>query len=262
MTGGTWDNTPPAKSQRAQTHNKALEKSSEATTPPAEAVERKSETTAHSLAAEKNSENTRVRRHVAQQGNNTDAIRERLDKLLSRLDKPFASCAGSAICVPGPPGPPGRPGRRGQKGRSGKTGSRGIMGPPGPRGKQGMMGPSGEKGPRGEKGDAGPPGMPGPKGDPGESLSSPDVIVAPSLITVNESEAASMQCSASGNPAPAILWSRVNSSLPQGRSAVFGGKLEVQKSQMSDSGVYQCEATNILGTARKQVELFINGEHQ
>ena len=189
-------------------------------------------------------------------------------ELAEKFQQLLDQCAGSgAVCVPGPPGPPGRPGpqgvrgRRGQKGRpSGRAGPRGIMGPPGPAGKQGIMGPAGEKGAQGEKGDAGPPGMPGPKGDPGESLSSPDVIVSPQSLTVNESDAASLQCSASGNPAPKVVWSRVNGSLPVGRSGVFGGKLEVQNSEMNDSGVYQCEATNILGGARKRVQLVVNGE--
>ena len=205
------------------------------------------------------SETTRIRRHASPSVNKTDVVEQKLENILSRLDKPCA--ANGAVCVPGPPGPPGRPGRRGQKGRSGKTGPRGIMGPPGPAGKRGIMGPAGAKGAQGDKGDAGPPGMPGPKGDPGESLSSPDVIVAPPSLTVNESEAASMQCSASGNPAPAMVWTRVNGSLPGRRSAVFGGKLEVHKSRMNDSGLYQCEATNILGAARKQVKLVVNGEY-
>ena len=209
---------------------------------------------------EKRIEKSRVRRHAPPPVNNTDSITQQLRRILNRLDKPCA--ANGAVCVPGPPGPPGRPGRRGQKGRSGKVGLRGIMGPPGPAGKRGIMGPAGEKGAPGEKGNAGPPGMPGPKGDPGESLASPDVIVAPSSLTVNESEAASMQCSATGNPEPAIVWSRLNGSLPAGRSGVFGGKLEVQKSQMNDSGSYQCEARNILGVARKQVKLVVNGEYQ
>ena len=136
------------------------------------------------------------------------------------------------------------------------------MGPPGPQGKRGIMGPAGTEGAQGAKGDAGPPGMPGPKGEPGESLVSPDVIVGFTSLTVNESEAAPLQCSASGNPAPAVAWSRVNGSLPEGRSAVFGGKLEIRDSQMNDSGVYQCEATNILGAARKQVKLVVNCEYE
>ena len=206
----------------------------------------------------------RVRRDSADSTNVTHSI---IPELVLKFQRLLEQCVGSgAVCVPGLPGPPGRPGpqgvrgRRGQKGRSGRAGPRGIMGPPGPAGKQGIMGPAGKKGAQGEKGDAGPPGMPGPKGDPGESLSSPDVIVSPLSLTVNESEAASLQCSASGNPAPKVVWTRVNRSLPVGRSAVFGGKLEVQNSEMNDSGVYQCEATNILGAARKRVQLVVNGE--
>ena len=174
-----------------------------------------------------------------------------------------------AVCVPGPRGSPGQTGamgqkgsrgRRGQKGRTGTRGAQGIMGPPGRSGKQGIMGPPGQSGEKGEKGDAGPRGMPGLKGDPGESLSSPNVVVNPPSLTVNETEAASLQCSAGGNPEPVMVWSKVSGSLPEGRSAVFGGKLEVQTSQMNDSGVYQCTARNILGVARKQVKLVINGQ--
>ena len=207
---------------------------------------------------------SRVRRDSADSTNVTHSTKQELVQKVQRL---LEQCIGSgAVCVPGLPGPPGRPGpegvrgRRGQKGRSGKAGPRGIMGPPGPAGKQGIMGPAGDKGAEGEKGGAGPPGMPGPKGDPGESLSSPDVIVSPQSLRVNESEAASLQCSASGNPAPKVVWSRVNGSLPVGRSAVFGGKLGVQNSEMNDSGVYQCEAANILGAAHKRVQLVVNGE--
>ena len=203
----------------------------------------------------------RVRRDSVDPKNVTHSMKQ---ELVNKFQQLLDQCAGSgAVCVPGPPGRPGPQGvrgRRGQKGRSGRAGPRGIMGPPGPAGKQGIMGPAGEKGAQGEKGDAGPPGMSGSKGDPGESLSSPDVIVSPLSLTVNEREAASLQCSASGNPVPKVVWSRVNGSLPIGRSAVFGGKLEVQNSEMNDSGVYQCEATNILGAAHKRVQLVVNGE--
>ena len=134
------------------------------------------------------------------------------------------------------------------------------MGSSGRSGKQGIMGPPGLKGDKGDNGNEGPRGMPGFKGDPGESLSSPNVVVNSPSLTVNETEAASLQCSAGGNPEPVMVWSKVSGSLPKGRSAVFSGKLEVQKSQMNDSGVYQCTATNILGVARKQVKLVVNGQ--
>ena len=101
----------------------------------------------------------------------------------------------------------GPPGLRGQKGRTGNKGDQGINGSPGKTDRQGIMGPlglQGKTGNKGEKGDIGPKGMPGTKGEPGESISSPSVVVSPVTLTVNEGETASFQCSASGNPEPAV----------------------------------------------------------
>ena len=70
------------------------------------------------------------------------------------------------------------------------------------------MGPAGLKGDtgiKGQKGDRGSTGMPGTKGQPGQSISFPAVVVSPVTLTVNEGGSASFQCSASGNPEPAIV---------------------------------------------------------
>ena len=175
----------------------------------------------------------------------------------------------SVTCSSGPPGPPGPPGtkgargRRGQKGRTGNKGDRGIMGSPGKSGKQGIEGPAGlmgEPGTKGEKGDIGPAGMPGRKGEPGESISSPAVVVSPVTLTVNEGGTASFQCTTSGNPAPAVLWSKLNNQSEIAQSAVSGGKLQLKDVTGSDAGLYQCLATNILGDSREVVRLTINGK--
>ena len=137
------------------------------------------------------------------------------------------------------------------------------MGSPGKSGKQGIMGPvgiQGETGNKGEKGDMGPAGMPGAKGKPGESISSPAVVVSPVTLTVNEGGTASFQCSASGNPEPAVAWSKLNSQSAISPSVVSGGKVELKKVTGSDSGVYQCSATNILGNSQEVVRLAVNGE--
>ncbi|KAL9967876.1 hypothetical protein ACROYT_G026176 [Oculina patagonica] len=172
--------------------------------------------------------------------------------------------------APGPPGPPGRPGprghkgargRRGQKGRTGNKGDKGIMGSPGKSGKQGIVGPAGIKGEtglKGEKGDIGPAGMPGSKGEPGESISSPAVVVSPVTLTVNEGGSASFQCSASGNPEPAVVWSKLDNQSEITQSEVSRGKLQLTKVTGHDSGVYQCSATNILGNSREVVRLAVN----
>ena len=127
------------------------------------------------------------------------------------------------LCPQGLPGPPGRDGPKGDKGnqgRRGRKGSQGMMGQPGRSGKQGIMGPSGIRGEKGIKGDTGAPGIPGMKGEPGESISAPKITLSSSQFTVNESTTVSLLCSASGNPAPQITWSRENGVLSSNRTKV------------------------------------------
>ena len=186
----------------------------------------------------------------------------KINKLLSEMRMHLCQANG-VTCSPGPTGPPGPPGPRGQKGTTGNKGDPGIVGSPGKRGKQGITGPvglQGETGNKGQKGDMGSAGMPGTKGEPGESISSPAVVVSPVTLTVNEGGTASFQCSASGNPQPAVTWRKLNSQSQITQSAVSRGKLELKKVTGSDSGVYQCSATNILGNSQEVVRLAVNGE--
>ena len=137
------------------------------------------------------------------------------------------------------------------------------MGSPGKSGKQGIMGPKGlkgETGTKGQKGGRGATGMPGTKGEPGQSISSPVVVVSPVTLTVNEGGSASFQCSASGNPEPATVWSRVDNRSAISQSAVSGGKLQLKNLTGNDSGSYQCSATSILGKDQAVVRLVVNGK--
>ena len=123
----------------------------------------------------------------------------------------------------------------------------------------GPVGLKGETGNKGEKGDIGPVGMPGTKGKPGESISSPAVVVSPVMLTVNEGESASFQCSASGNPEPTVVWIKLHTQSEIIQSAVLRGRLPLKNVTGNDSGVYQCSATNILGNARAVAQLEVNG---
>ena len=137
------------------------------------------------------------------------------------------------------------------------------MGTPGKSEKQGIMGPAGPKGNRGlkgQKGHAGPAGMPEPKGEPGESISAPVVAVSPTNLTVNESGTASFQCSVSGNPEPAVVWSKRGNLSEVSESAVSKGNLLLKNVKANDSGEYQFSATNILGQGKKLVQLVVNEE--
>ena len=187
-------------------------------------------------------------------------------------------------CSRGPPGPPGTPGprgergdqgRRGNKGGTGNKGDNGIMGPPGRTGKQGVMGPPGSRGEtglKGVKGDMGTAGMKGiagmkgtagikgAKGEPGESIAAPTVAVLPANMTVNESKTASFQCSVSGNPKPVSTWSKLEGKSEKILSATTDGKLILSNAAGSDSGVYKCSASNILGQAQVLVRLVVKGK--
>ena len=206
-------------------------------------------------------------RYIRLAKNSTEARRKaetivKINKLLSEAGVRLCQSKG-VTCSSSAQGPPGPPGPRGEKGMTGNKGDQGLAGSPGKRGEQGIMGPAGlqgETGNKGEKGDIGPKGMPGTKGEPGESISSPAVVVSPVTLTMNEGGIASFQCLASGNPEPSLTWSKLNSQSEITQSAVSGGKLELKKVTGSDSGVYQCSATNILGNSKEVVLLTVNGK--
>ena len=187
----------------------------------------------------------------------------KINKLLLQLcQSQYRSCASGPPGPPGPHRPKGTRGLMGQKGRTGNKGDRGIMGSPGKSGKQGIMGPAGLKGEtrtKGHKGDRGARGMLGNKGEPGQSISPPAVVVSPVTLIVNEGGSASFQCSASGNPEPAIVWSKVDNQPEITQSAVSGGRLQLKSVTEKDSGLFQCSATNIMGKDLAMAKLVVNG---
>ena len=193
----------------------------------------------------------------------TKLVMEMRQKLCqSNIDR----CSQGPLGPPGPPGPRGARGdrgRRGNKGRTGNKGDNGIIGFPGRSGKQGVMGLPGSKGEtglKGDKGETGTAGMKGAKGQPGESIAAPTVAVSPAKMTVNESKTASFQCSVRGNPKPVSTWSKLEGKSEKILSATTDGKLILPNASGSNSGVYKCSASNILGQAQALVRLVVNGK--
>ena len=76
------------------------------------------------------------------------------------------------------------------------------------------------------------------------------------VITVKEDSTASIVCEAFGFPPPIIQWSRAFSSLPQGRSVVVNGTLNISRFSLHDTGSYQCKATNKLGSVATTTTLY------
>ena len=169
-----------------------------------------------------------------------------------------------------------RPGPKGSRGRRGRPGTRGIPGPPGkpgPRGPPGKHGPVGPQGPMGIKGDLGVPGVPGltgprgppgekgERGEPGQSISAPSLLQRPVETTVNESRTAILKCTTNGNPAPLVTWSKVNSSLPEGRHVVeSSGALILKNVRPGDEGLYNCRAENLLGRVNHSAKMIVQCE--
>ena len=57
----------------------------------------------------------------------------------------------------------------------------------------------------------------------------------------------SLQCKATGLPAPKITWRKAFSKLPVKRSSIVNGNLSIRGITKADSGTYACSATNLLG---------------
>ena len=105
----------------------------------------------------------------------------------------------------------------------------------------------------------GAPGHPGPKGDAGESISAPEVIVSPTSLTVVQYQIATFYCSADGNPKPSVSWSKISGTGMVNKDSQ-GNKLQVRSAGYNDSGSYVCTATNVLGQAKKEAKLFVEGK--
>ena len=162
------------------------------------------------------------------------------------------------ICLSGPRGPPGQ---KGERGRRGKRGTKGSLGKSGKQGQKGMTGQKGQKGDRGGPGQIGPQGPPGLKGEPGRSISTPKVMVSPASRTVTENQTALFHCTAAGNPRPVIVWTGPGG-VPLRRDIQISrtGILQIPNSHFGDNGLYNCKATNILGSDNANVALSVEGK--
>ncbi|XP_065202964.1 lachesin-like isoform X2 [Planococcus citri] len=82
-----------------------------------------------------------------------------------------------------------------------------------------------------------------------EILVPPSIRTTPSngQLTARKGGSITLECKASGNPVPSILWSRKDNALPSGEKAVEGFSITLEKVDRHQAGVYQCTASNGVG---------------
>ena len=66
-----------------------------------------------------------------------------------------------------------------------------------------------------------------------------------------------VSCQAEGFPRPTVTWSRVGMPLPAGRVVVNQGALTIKNLTPADSGLYDCVATNIMGTKKTRTNVAV-----
>ncbi|XP_038649931.1 receptor-type tyrosine-protein phosphatase F-like isoform X22 [Scyliorhinus canicula] len=81
----------------------------------------------------------------------------------------------------------------------------------------------------------------------------PTIDMGPQLKVVERTRTATMLCAASGNPDPEITWFKdflpVDTSISNGRiKQLRSGALQIENSEESDQGKYECVSTNSAGT--------------
>ena len=66
------------------------------------------------------------------------------------------------------------------------------------------------------------------------------------------------KCQAEGYPRPVITWSRsAVLPLPSGRTEVNQDTLTIKNLTLADSGLYECVATNIMGTKKARINVAV-----
>ena len=79
----------------------------------------------------------------------------------------------------------------------------------------------------------------------------------PSLAAPVQHTTFQVTCQAEGFPRPTVNWNRVGMPLPAGRVEVNQGTLTIKNLSPADSGLYECIATNIMGTKKTRTNVAV-----
>ncbi|XP_061904281.1 roundabout homolog 1 [Entelurus aequoreus] len=89
-------------------------------------------------------------------------------------------------------------------------------------------------------------------------LAKPVLVLKPENVSVRMGESAQFYCQAKGDPPPAVVWSREQGPLPNGRYLVNPDQtLQMHYLTMEDAGKYTCTAVNDVGVVTATAHLFV-----
>ncbi|XP_076605808.1 roundabout homolog 4 isoform X2 [Chaetodon auriga] len=87
-------------------------------------------------------------------------------------------------------------------------------------------------------------------------LAKPVLVLKPENVSVRMGESAQFYCQAKGDPSPAVVWSREQGPLPNGRYLVNPDQtLQIHYVTAQDAGRYTCTAANDVGVATASAQL-------
>lgn len=90
-------------------------------------------------------------------------------------------------------------------------------------------------------------------------IQAPKFLIPPKkFYTVNSGDSVFLECSAVGNPVPKVYWFKSNSRLPENRTQLLPGGLQIINVTSTDDGVYICNHTNSAGTISHHITLVYN----
>ena len=81
--------------------------------------------------------------------------------------------------------------------------------------------------------------------------------VPPSITTPKQHATFRVTCQAAGFPLPTLNWNRLRMAMPVGKTDLRDGTLTLRNLNPADSGLYECVATNSMGTIKTVMNMVV-----